>query len=328
MIPVALAGIEIFLNFEVLRPILGSGAIPWALIVSAVNIGFAFYMGRMCITNLMHPVRTSSRPSNYFILIIFILALIVYVNFFMGVFRGLNEAADLIPRSNVAAFLQAKTDAMYDALQPWNHLNDINAGSVQLLFLAITFSFASMVDGYFFDDPINGYGSLGRKVARAKTKLKEITKQGQVQVTSFIARANDVLDKKRELRDKANHDWYEIIQAYDAANKDHFPNFNESIKGNIEAAINTYREKNVIFRTEALPEFMNNPIDTSFIKDFPSMHQGVVFHLIDDPEIEKIYRENNELINKEYVETKGLYTEHFGREQDEVYARIREVNLG
>ena len=76
LIPFFMAATEVGMNIFALAPIIGGEAITYSLLVSAINIGFAFYLGRMCITNLMHPVGTSASRLNYILGTIFIFLLI------------------------------------------------------------------------------------------------------------------------------------------------------------------------------------------------------------------------------------------------------------
>ena len=326
MIPILMASVEMFLNFEVLRPIIGSQAIPYSLIVSVVNIGFAFFAGRMIFTNLMHPVATSSSKASYFALLFFILCLMVYVNLFMGVLRGATADAQL-DFSDLGQMKLAMDAALYNAVLPWNHFDKVGAGSVQLFLIAITFSFFSMIDGYFFDDPINGYGSLGRKQARAQGTLSNLLRDGEQSIDDFITQANSRLKTKSDDRHRGNDLWDRTTNHLDAANKTVFPRFNSNLKVSLLAAVNSYRTKNKLLRATPLPDFMMDPIDTSFIQSFDQEYSDIAYHLLSDPERVIQYSENEKLINHEYEQTVDSYQEFFKSEHDEVAAKIREIEI-
>jgi len=326
LIPIVMAGIEVGMNIIFLAPHIGPEALPWSLVVSAVNIGFAFYLGRMVITNLMHPVGTSSSKASYIILLTGIVSLIIYVNLFMGIFRALTEKAGLMTGDLVA--LQAGLEAaMYNALAPWYYLNEINAGSMQLLLIALTFSFFSVIDGYFFDDPINGYGKLGRDHKLAKEKLEDLKDNGPSLIEDFIEDSKKRLRDKRNYRHAHNNDWDDIINDLDTAKKDLFPQFNESIFKTFNDAIDAYRNKNKIFRLTPLPSVMLEPANTQFIKDFTELHRSIEHHILEDGERMKQHGDKALLINEEHDVTVELYTGYFESETQELFNKIRGIEV-
>ena len=218
-------------------------------------------------------------------------------------------------------------DAIYQAVAPWNHLDKITAGSVQIMLIAVTFSFFSMIDGYFFDDPINGYGKLGREKTSAKLKLTSLTNQGPDLIQDFLKQAKLTLRQKRNERHAGNNRWSLIINTFDQSLKDSFPKFNRETRASLETAINTYRTKNKIFRTENLQTFMNNPLDIDFIKNFDELHSSVKHHFLEDGDRIEKHDEHEVLINREYESTIDLYTEYFGEEMDDVFTKLRGIEL-
>jgi len=326
LIPIVMAGIEIGMNIIFLAPHIGPEALPWSLVVSAINIGFAFYLGRMVLTNLMHPVGTSSSKASYIVLLTAIISLIIYVNLFMGIFRALTEKAGLMTGDLIA--LQAGlADAMYDALAPWYHLSEINAGSMQLLLIALTFSFFSVIDGYFFDDPINGYGKLGRTHKLAKDKLEDLKDNGPSLIEGFTEESKRRLRDKRNHRHNHNNDWDDIINDLESAEKDLFPQFNEATLNALNDSINAYRNKNKIFRLTPLPSVMTDPVDTSFIKDFTEHHRSIAHHILEDEERMKQHNNKQLLINEEHDATVELYTEYFKLQTQELFNKIRGIEV-
>ena len=87
--------------------------------------------------------------------------LLVYINSMMGVFRALSELADL-QMDPIAA--QALTDAaIKEAVMPFDNMGSITFGGAFLMLVGFFFAFLSLIDAYFFKDPIPGYGELGKK---------------------------------------------------------------------------------------------------------------------------------------------------------------------
>jgi hypothetical protein len=240
--------------------------------------------------------------------------------------RGATADAQL-DFSDLGQMKLAMDAALYNAVLPWNHFDKVVAGSVQLFLIAITFSFFSMIDGYFFDDPINGYGSLGRKQARAQGTLSNLLRDGEQSIDDFITQANSRLKTKSDDRHRGNDLWDRTTNHLDAANKTVFPRFNSNLKVSLLAAVNSYRTKNKLLRATPLPDFMMDPIDTSFIQSFDQEYSDIAYHLLSDPERVIQYSENEKLINHEYEQTVDSYQEFFKSEHDEVAAKIREIEI-
>ena len=129
LIPISLATVEIYLNVGILSDVLGgANAISISAMVSIINVGLSFLVGRLCLTNLFHPVSTSASRWLYISTFLLFLVVLVYVNFMMGVFRGVNEAAQLATdRSTYRALAEA---ALYKAVFPFDDLNSITFDSV------------------------------------------------------------------------------------------------------------------------------------------------------------------------------------------------------
>ena len=327
LIPISMGAVEITSNIFVLAPVTGgSEAIAYSLIVSCINIGFAFFLGRMCFTNIMHPVRTSSPRYLYFIFIFFVLCLIAYVNLFMGVFRGANELAQ-INFTDLAEAERLATEALQRAVWPFANLEYITTGSTQLLLIGLTFSFFSMVDGYFFDDPINGYGSLGRKVARSKELLQKHIEDGRSILEDFKTEAKLRLRGKRNLRHEANNLWSELINELQNANETTFNLFTKDLEGVLHDAIESYRAKNKVFRSSPTPSFMSETIDKSWLDvSFSQTHSSISHEVKTDPERKEAHGQNSDLINHEYETTCDKYDEFFNSERDELYQKLRGVD--
>ena len=176
------------------------------------------------------------------------------------------------------------------------------------------FATASLLDGYFFDDPINGYGPLGRKNQRAQNKYDELVNSVTDLVGDYSKSSFDELDKKRDERRTANSRWGNIMNMLQG-DVSEFENFTSDTKDALLNSFETYRIKNRTFRSTDAPSNFNNPPDTSFIKTFAEEHKSIAFEIKTDEEKLAVMDANNKIIMEEYDDTHAKYVEFFDSER-------------
>ena len=320
LIPISLAIVEIYLNVGILSNVLGgANAISISAMVSIINVGLSFLVGRLCLTNLFHPVSTSASRWLYISTFILFLVVLVYVNFMMGVFRGVNEAAQLATdRTTYRALAEA---ALYKAVFPFDDLNSITFDSVWLILVGFFFGLFSLLDGYYFDDPINGYGSLGRKRERAQIKYDQLIIEGPSLLEDFSRNSLDDLKEKKEERLKASFKWGSIIDALQA-DMQSYKFFCENISSSMSSLLSTYATTNITFRSSDEPDHFSEEISTEFIYEFAVAHPNIRYELKDDEEKVKQLEINEKIIDREYKETHTEFTSLFDSQRDEVFSII------
>ena len=322
MVPLFLASIEIFLNVSILSPVLGGAtAISISFMVSIINVGLSFLVGRLCLTNLFHPVSTSAAKSLYYTIFALFLLILVYVNFMMGVFRGsmdIAQQAALEFMDKQEIYAEKSREALFASVFPFNDLDKITFDSVWLILVGFFFGLFSVLDGYYFDDPINGYGSLGRKKQRAETEFDKLRSEGPKILDDYTQTVFGELKQKREERRGASSEWGKIIDELQADSQNYYL-FCSNIETALKALLTSYKTENEKFRTEAAPDHFENEIDTSYIQDFPTAHLNIRTELRDDSEKERQIEIDEEIIDKEYKETFEEYTTFFNSQRDEMF---------
>ncbi|MEC7929278.1 MAG: hypothetical protein VX169_03060 [Pseudomonadota bacterium] len=320
LIPISLATVEIYLNVGILSDVLGgANAISISAMVSIINVGLSFLVGRLCLTNLFHPVSTSASRWIYISTFILFLVVLVYVNFMMGVFRGVNEAAQLATdRSTYRALAEA---ALYKAVFPFDDLNSITFDSVWLILVGFFFGLFSLLDGYYFDDPINGYGSLGRKRQRAQINFDQLVSEGPQLLDNFSRNSIDDLRIKKEERLKASFKWGSIIDALQA-DMQSYKFFCENISSSMNSLLSTYTTTNITFRSSDEPDHFSEEISTDFILEFADAHPNIKYELKDDEEKVNQLKINEEIIDREYKATHKEFTNLFDSQREEVFSVI------
>ena len=320
LIPISLASVEIYLNVGLLSAVLGgANAISISVMVSIINVGLSFLVGRLCLTNLFHPVSTSASKWLYVSIFILFLFVLIYVNFMMGVFRGVNESAQLATdRSTYRALAEA---ALYKAVFPFDDLNSITFDSVWLILVGFFFGLFSVLDGYYFDDPINGYGSLGRKRERAQTKYDQLLTEGPQLLDDFRKNSLEELEKKRKERLSASFQWSSIIDALQA-DMQSYVFFCENIASSLTSLYGTYVATNINFRNTDEPNHFSDEIRADFILNFEDAHPNIKYELKSDEEKVEQLNKNEAIIKREYEETHQAYTTFFDKERGEVFSVI------
>jgi hypothetical protein len=315
---VAMAGSEIFMNTQLLKDVVGGGeGLTISTIVSFFNVVVSFLIARLCLTHIFNPVSFSSKKSLYVFLTSFGAITIIYINFMMGVYRGLIEKAN--EAGDMAQYLILSQQAAVEAVFPFNNFDVITFQSSFLMVVGFSFAFISLLDGYFFDDPINGYGDKGRYEISSKKILDDLTKEGPQLIKLFEEDSRIELREKRNLRHNALNTWSDIINELDKAEAQFNSNFNPSIKLVLETAIETYRQKNITFRSDAAPASFTADIDIAFIQSFADNHSSIKYELKSDPERVSMKKEKADLINHEWASTDDIYTDFFKAERDKIY---------
>ncbi|HCK04593.1 MAG TPA: hypothetical protein DHV86_07545 [Methylophilaceae bacterium] len=309
---------EVFMNTQLLAEALGGGAgLTISAIVSFFNVVVAFLIARLCLTHIFYPVSFGSSKSFLIFLSSIGAMAIIYINFMMGVYRGLIEKAN--SAMNQAQSLQYTQDAAVKAVFPFNDLDVITFDSSFLMVVGLSFAFVSLLDGYFFDDPINGYADKGRKELACQKILDQITAEGPELIKTSETNAKQELRDKRNLRHGALNTWSDMINELEKSENQFNANFNPSIQALLETAIETYRNKNATFRTQQSPEGFNAPLDVSFIKSFAESHKSISHELKTDAERIIIKKEKSDLINHEWEETDNKYTDFFSSERHAMF---------
>lgn len=322
MVPLILASIEILLNVGILSPVLGGAtAISISFMVSIINVGLSFLIGRLCLTNLFHPVSTSSSKSLYYTIFALFLLILVYVNFMMGVFRGSMDIAqqaamEFMDKQNIYA--EKSREALFASVFPFDDLDKITFDSVWLILVGFFFGLFSVLDGYYFDDPINGYGSLGRKSQRAEIEFERLRSEGPKILGDYTQNVFGELKQKRDDRIGASNKWGRIINELQADQQNYYI-FCSNVESALKSLLTSYKTENEKFRTEPSPEHFENRIDTDYIQDFPTAHLNIKTELRDDTEKEEQLSINETIIEKEYKETFAEYTTFFNSQRVEMF---------
>ena len=342
MVPVALFGVEFYLNYSALRStgvITADYATYISAIVASINVVLSFFVGYLVITHIFNPVDATKRPRLAFygpILLIYS-AVLIYVNTMMGVFRSLSkDIINAVPEVLNPTRLEirnAKIDALDKAAQksvyPFDNLDSITFDGGMLLFLGAFFALVTMIDAYFFKDPIPGYSKVGDDYA-AKRKRVEKLKDVDLYVFEKVQRWHDFnLEQKHKSRLNSLYVYRDYIDHLQEI-EERYEKFREDTRELLKTSIKNYRTNNSQFRSDADPEYFSRPledlIDMSFLKSFEEKHTSIAHELMDDPELEKLVAIKEKEIQSDFDNMIPRYQKFFSTQRESLYDRVNTID--
>ena len=344
MVPIILFGVEFYLNYSALRStqvITADYATYISAIVASINVVLSFIVGYLVITHIFNPVDATKRPRLGFygpILLIYS-AVLVYVNTMMGVFRSLSkDIVNAVPGPEVLNptrldFRNAKQDALDVAAQksvyPFDNLDSITFDGGMLLFLGAFFALVTMIDAYFFKDPIPGYSKVGDEYA-AKRKRVEKLKDVDIYIFEKVQIQHDYnLEQKHQSRLHSLYAYRDYIDHLQEI-EERYEVFRQDTQELLITSIQNYRTNNTQYRSDDDPEYFSKPlenlIDMSFLKSFREKHTSIAHELMDDPELEKLVAIKEEEIQRDLNNMVPRYQAFFGTQRKSLYDKVNTID--
>lgn len=324
LVPIVLFFTEVTLNITGLAEVLsGSEAVITSVMLSLVNVGLSFAVGVLILTHLLNPVGASKSKAFYTPFLGIYFFVLVYINAVMGVFRAMTEKANMTldPQAAIAISNEAITAAVY----PFDDLSSITFGGFFLMLVGFFFAFLTLLDAYFFKDPIPGYGKLGENRAAAEKRVDKIKHEDTLLFTSTESSELSKLNSKHEQRLEANENWKFYVDQLQKI-VEHYEQFNTMTKEVLDSAMSLYREQNEKFRSSPAPAYFSEPIDNSFIKSFGTNYSHLYDEFKTDAEVAIIGKENEDKIYDDYSDMQDKYLEFFSKEKSELFKIVEEID--
>jgi len=284
----------------------------------------SFLVGFLVLTHLINPVEATKKPRLLFygpILAIYGFV-IVYVNVMMGVFRSYMTTLLKQPAEERQQYFN---DAFTNSTWPFDNLDAIIFDGALLLFLGGFFALITMVDAYFFRDPIPGYSEVGDKAAAIDKRIQKLT---DIDKAFFVAQHKiheDNLLSKHEARLNALSSWSNLVDATQKI-KELFNNFNKSIKTALKTSIENFRTENKTFRTVPVPKYFTEEVKAEFIQSFDEVYVAVVDEHMDDKELRIKFTQDKRIIEQDYATMINKYSVFFEKETEELNEIVRNLN--
>ena len=311
-----MAGLEVYLNFNALIEAIGYfESQVLAAIISAINIGLSFIVGVSVIRYLLNdPSRTAFEKAFDRLKVIGYTCLLVYSNFLIAATRAAEPAANRaagLEGSEIAA-AQTFEEVMSRVIWPFQPevLATFQGPSIYLILLGFFFAIISLLDGYYFDDKIPGFGAIGRNLEKAKKRLSSEQKTRAERLKNEYQKRKDILFSAKETtfnelkareqsRLQAAEEWSLLQDEMQIAVND-YDVFLKDLENTQDELIEMYRGNNSENRSSDDPIYFKESSDKTYLKTFEQVHTNIFYELVlSDAEKVKKWQEFQNIIHKE-----------------------------
>ena len=122
-----------------------------------------------------------------------------------------------------------------------------------LLLFGLALAVLAAYKGYYFDDPIPGYGYADRRHCEAKSNQREEELHFRKDLTQVAREHADAVKKEIETLRNSLRDWQTAISLYDLI-RDYLPDCQRNVvQRSCDATLRRYREENTRVRTSDVP---------------------------------------------------------------------------
>jgi hypothetical protein len=307
--------IETQVNATLLASAMGGGkgaGIAASGAVAGLNVFVSFAIGYYCLKNFHHVSRVRKLLSKIGLAIYLIF--ISYLNWMLGAFRATHDAGGASIADRVLGKVSANAVEVGNELMPWTV--DLNFSSFVLIFVGIGFALASLIDGYLFDDPYPGFGSVGKDRNENHKEINRMREHLSSEITGLFKNEIRKTSEKRDaiINNTLRNDWVPSITALENTFEG-YRRFSEELSFALDHTIGEYRTFNGMFRTDAEPKYWkddNGKVKTKYYelreekRDPEKVFRDFAVLYLNKDQIEKkienyqnkIQDESNDFINK------------------------------
>ena len=308
--------IELQVNANLLAPAMASGlkeGMAIAAAVAGLNVFVSFAVGFYALKNFHH-VHSFRKNISKFSLSIYLL-FITYLNWSLGAYRAIHEATG----ENLIDAIMGNSTSTGSAIVgnpalPWSV--DLTFTSLILVFVGIGFALASLIDGYLFNDPYPGYGSVGKDRNENQKEINRMREHLSSEITTLFKNEIRKTGENRDaiINNTLRNSWVPSITALENTFEG-YRRFADQLSFALDHTIGEYRSFNGMFRTDSEPKYWrdeNGNVKTKFYElreekvDPKIVFRDFAVLYLDKDQIEKkienyqnkIQDESNDFINK------------------------------
>lgn len=248
--------IELQVNANLLAPAMSSGlkeGMAIAAAVAGLNVFVSFAVGFYALKNFHH-VQTTRKNISKFGLTVYLI-FITYLNWSLGAYRAIHEETG----SNLIDAIMGNSGTAANAMvgnpaSPWTV--DLTFTSLILVFVGIGFALASLVDGYLFNDPYPGYGSVGKERNENQKEINRMREHLSSEITGLFKNEIRKTSENRDLiiNNTLRNEWVPNITALENTFEG-YRRFTDQLSDALDHTIGEYRTKNSMFRTDPEPKY-------------------------------------------------------------------------
>lgn len=326
--------IELWVNANLLAPAMASGlkeGLSIAAAVAGLNVFVSFVVGFYILKNFHH-VQSLRKNISKFGLTIYLI-FVCYLNWSLGAYRAIHEATG----DNLIDAIMGKSSTASDTIIgnpafPWSV--DLTFTSLILVFVGISFALASLIDGYLFNDPYPGYGSVGKDRNENRKEINRMREHLSTEITGLFKNEIRKISEKRELiiNTVLRKEWVPNITALENTFEG-YRRFADELSFALDHTIGEYRAHNSMFRTDPEPNYWrddNGKVKTKYyelseekrnpekvFRDFAILYlnKNQIEKKIEEYQ-NKIQDESNDFINK-----LNTYNEEINKKIEEMRSR-------
>ena len=308
--------IELKVNGNLLAPAMASGqkeGMAIAAAVAGLNVFVSFAVGFYALKNFHH-VQSIRKNISKFGLSIYLL-FIFYLNWSLGAYRAIHETTG----ENLIDAIMGNSNSTSEAFVgspalPWTV--DLTFTSLILVFVGIGFALASLIDGYLFNDPYPGYGSVGKDRNDNQKEINRMREHLSSEVTTLFKNEIRKTGENRDaiINNTLRKNWVSNITSLENTFEG-YRRFAEQLSFALDHTIGEYRTINSMYRTESEPKYWkdeNGKVKTKYYelreekRDPNAVFKDFAVLYLNKDQIEKkiehyqntIQNESNDFINK------------------------------
>jgi len=307
--------LEAQVNATLLAEALGGGkkaGLAASGAVAGLNVFVSFAIGFYCLKNFHH-VKQIRRILSKIGLSIYLI-FISYLNWCLGAFRATHDAGGATLKDQIMGTADSSMVNIGNELLPWTV--ELNFVSFILIFVGIGFAIASLLDGYLYNDPYPGYGSVGKDRNDNQKEINRMREHLSSEITTLFKNEIRKTGENRDviINNTLRNDWVPGITALENTFEG-YRRFAEELSFALDHTIGEYRSFNGMFRTDSEPKYWrdeNGKVKTKYYelreekRDPKIVFRDFDVLYLDKEQIEKkienyqnkIQDESNNFINK------------------------------
>ena len=325
----ALFFIEVRVNTKLLGPAMTGGesegqGISFA--VAALNVIISFLAGYFLVKNFN--LQKSLKKTISKAILAFYSIFIIYLNWCLGAFRAIAEQkGDVIQWGQTEAVVSQATE-FGNVLYPWTV--DWSFYAAVLTCIGIGFALLSLLDGYFFDDPYPGYGSVGKNRNENKEEINRIREHLGNEIGIFFKNETKKVSEERDLLISDSLKQWSINVTKLESTFANYKRYAKKIDDDTDHIIQEYRSFNGNFRSTLTPKYWKDK-DGNMIKEFKTLSEDKIDPRLVFSDMAQLYLDKNQIEekNKSYNNNLNEEAQNFVKElnvyKEETNKKIEEM---
>ena len=314
----ALFFIEVRVNTKLLGPAMTGGegeGQSISLAVAALNVIISFLAGYFLVKNF-NLQKCLKKTISQFILGFYGL-FIVYLNWGLGAFRAIAEQKGQVVQWGQTEAVVSQATEFGNALYPWTV--SWSPYAAVLTCVGIGFALFSLLDGYYFDDPYPGYGSIGKDRNENKKEINRIREHLGSQINGLFRNEVTKVSGDRDLLISENlKQWSINVTVLDTV----FANYRllaKKINDDTDHIIEEYRALNSHHRSAPTPKYWKDNAGNIKLKPFNTLSEDKIDPKLVFPGLSLLHLDKNQIEEKSKLLNNNI--------NDELSNYLKEINV-